>query len=94
MLKIKNPRQIPITMVPNTTTSFTSKIIAITVKQVITTADMVGHKPSTPSVKLMAFVVAKITKIANGIYSQIGNVIYILTIGINVSHPKSIILIK
>ena len=82
MLKIKKPKQIPMTMVPNTTTSFTSKIIPITVKQVITTADMVGHKPSTPSVKLIAFVVARITKMANGMYSQIGNVIYVLKIGI------------
>ena len=47
-------------------TSVTDLNIAITVKQVIIIAHTLEDKPSTPSVKLMALVVASITKIANG----------------------------
>ena len=66
MLNNKNPKTTPITIVPNITTSFTSKIIPITVKQVIIIVETVGHNPSTPSVRFIAFVVPSITNIANG----------------------------
>ena len=48
-------------------TSVTDLSIAITVKQVIIIAHTLDDKPSTPSVKLIALVVAKMTKMANGI---------------------------
>ena len=38
-LNIKNPKHAPTIILPNTITSFTSSIIAITVKQVVIIAD-------------------------------------------------------
>ena len=53
-------------MLPNIVTSFIPNIIDITVKQVIIIVVTLVESPSIPSVKLTAFVVASITKIANG----------------------------
>ena len=74
-------------MLPKIATSPTSLNIAITVKHVIIIAHTLDDKPSTPSVKFIAFVVASITKIANGIYKNDGNVISVFIIGINISVP-------
>ena len=65
-------------------TSFTDFIIAITVKHVIIIAHTLDDKPSTPSVKFIAFVVASITKIANGIYKNDGKFNSVFIIGINI----------
>ena len=65
-LNSKNPKHDPTTTLPNTVTSFTSNMIATTVIKVIIIALMLLASPSTPSVKFTAFVVASITKIANG----------------------------
>lgn len=73
-LKIKNPKHAPTIMLPNTTISLTSKIIAITVKHVVIMADIDVLNPSIPSVKLTAFVVPSITNITNGIYKLIGKI--------------------
>ena len=66
-LNNKNPKHEPTTTLPKTVTSFTSNIIATTVMKVIMMALTLLANPSTPSVKFTAFVVANITKIANGI---------------------------
>ena len=66
-LKIKKPKHVPHTMLPNIITSFTSSIIAITVIAVTIANVTDVANPSTPSVKLIAFVVANITNIVNGI---------------------------
>ena len=71
-LNIKNPKQAPTIMLPNTTTSFISNIIAITVKQVVIIAEIDVLKPSIPSVKFTALVVPSITNITKGIYKLIG----------------------
>jgi len=57
----------------------------ITVKHVIIIVAILVAKPSTPSVRLIAFDVPTITKIANGIYNHIGIVIYVLKNGIKIS---------
>ena len=72
-LKIKNPKHAPIIILPKTTISFTSSIIAITVKHVVIIAETLVLSPSIPSVKLTAFVVPNITNMTNGIYKLIGN---------------------
>ena len=54
-------------MLPNIITSFTSSIIAITVIAVTIANVTDVANPSTPSVKLKAFVVAYITNIVNGL---------------------------
>ena len=66
-LNIKNPKHDPTIILPKTITSFTSKIIAITVKHVAIIADILVLNPSIPSVKFIALVVASITTIENGI---------------------------
>lgn len=73
-LNIKNPKHAPTIILPNTTISFISKIIAITVKHVVIIADIEVLRPSIPSVKLIAFVVPNITNITNGIYKLIGKI--------------------
>ena len=78
-LNIKNPKHEPTIILPNTITSLTSKIIAITVKHVAIIADILVLNPSIPSVRFIAFVVPNITNI---------------TKGINVSVPKCIPLVK
>ena len=93
-LNIKNPKHDPTIILPKTITSFTSKIIAITVKHVAIIADILVLNPSIPSVKFIAFVVPNITNITKGIYKSIGNTIYFLAKGINVSVPKCIPLVK
>ena len=93
-LNIKNPKHDPTIILPKTITSFTSKIIAITVKHVAIIADILVLNPSIPSVKFIAFVVPSITNITKGIYKSIGNTIYFLAKGINVSVPKCIPLVK
>ena len=65
-LNNKNPKHAPDSALPNKVTSLQSKIIAITVRQVKIIVVTLLDKPSIPSVKLIAFVVASITKIANG----------------------------
>ena len=65
-LNNKNPKHAPIKMLPNIVTYFIPNIIDITVKQVIIIVVTLVESPSIPSVKLTAFVVASITKIANG----------------------------
>ena len=87
-LNIKNPKHDPTIILPKTITSFTSKIIAITVKHVAIIADILVLNPSIPSVKFIAFVVPSITNITKGIYKSIGNTIYFLAKGINVSVPS------
>ena len=67
-LNIRNPNTAPITMLPNTDISGCPNIIPITVKHVNIIALTLDAKPSIPSVKFTAFVVPKITNIANGIY--------------------------
>ena len=66
-LNSKNAKQIPIKLAPNTTISFTSIIIPITVNhaRIIVVTEVLS--PSIPSVKLIAFVVASITNIVKGI---------------------------
>ena len=66
-LNIKKPKIVPITTLPNTDISGCPNNIPIIVKQVIIIALTLDAKPSIPSVRLIAFVVAKITTIANGI---------------------------
>ena len=87
-LNIKKPKHAPTIMLPNTTISLTSKIIAITVKQVVIIAETLVLSPSIPSVKFTAFVVPSITKIANGIYARTGNTISFFEKGIIVVVPK------
>ena len=87
-LNIKNPKHAPTIILPNTTISFTSKIIAITVKQVVIIAATLVLSPSIPSVKFTAFVVPNITKMANGIYTSTGNTISFFKNGIIVAVPK------
>ena len=87
-LNIKNPKHAPIIMLPNTTISFTSKMIATTVRHVVIIAAILVLNPSIPSVKLTAFVVASITKIANGIYANTGNINSCFINGIIVDVPK------
>ena len=67
-LNIKKPNTVPITTLPKIATSFTSNKIPIIVKQVMIIAHTLEESPSIPSVKLTAFVVASITRIANGMY--------------------------
>ena len=83
-MKIKNPRHAPTIILPNTIISFISKIIAITVKHVTIIAETLVLNPSIPSVKFTAFVVPNITNMANGIYTHVDNVIYVLAHGIKV----------
>ena len=71
-LNIKNPNIAPITQLANTDTSGIPKIIPITARHVIIIALTLDDKPSIPSVKFTAFVVANITIMANGIYIYIG----------------------
>ena len=85
ILNIKNPNVAPITIAPNTIISFVPNIVAIIVKHVIIIVLTLDDNPSIPSVKFIAFVVASITKIANGIYNHIGIVTYLLANGIYVS---------
>ena len=86
-LNIKNPKILPTAILPNIATSPTPLSIAITVKHVIIIAHTLDDKPFTPSVKFTAFVVASITKIANGIYKNVGKTISFFIIGINISVP-------
>ena len=65
------------TIAPNITISFTWKIVAIMVKQVIIIVLTLEDNPSIPSVKFIALVVANITNIANGIYAKTGIVTYL-----------------
>ena len=74
-LNIKNPKHAPIIILPKTVISFTSSIIAITVKHAVIIAETDVLSPSIPSVRFTAFVVASITNITNGIYKLIGIVI-------------------
>ena len=67
-LNIKNPSVAPITILPKTETSPIPIISPITVKHVIIIADTLDDNPSIPSVKFIAFVVARITIIAAGTY--------------------------
>ena len=71
-LNIKNPKHAPITMLPKTTISFTSNIIATTVKHVVIIAEILVLNPSIPSVKFTAFVVPNITNITKGPNKLIG----------------------
>ena len=71
-------------MLPKTITSFTSKIMAITVKHVAIIADMLVLNPSIPSVRFIAFVVPSITNITKGMYKSIGSTTYFLAKGIKV----------
>ena len=64
-LNIKKPNTEPITMLPKIETSVMFFIIAMAVNAAIIIAEILEDKPSIPSVKLTAFVVASITKIAN-----------------------------
>ena len=66
-LNTKNPKVAPITLLPNIETSGTLKVIPIITKHVIISELTLDDNPSIPSVKFIAFVVANITKIANGI---------------------------
>ena len=86
-LNIKKPSTEPITMLPNIEISVKLYCIPIIVKQVIIIAETLDESPSIPSVKLTAFVVAKITIMANGIYKNIGKSTYIFKNGIYVSVP-------
>ena len=81
-LNIKNPKQAPIKIVPANVTSLIPNIILIDTRQVKIIVVTLVDNPSIPSVKLTAFVVPNKTNIANGIYNQIGNVIYSFKIGI------------
>ena len=81
-------------MLPKTITSFTSKIMAITVKHVAIIADMLVLNPSIPSVRFIAFVVPSITNITKGMYKSIGSTTYFLAKGIKVSVPKCIPLVR
>ena len=67
-LNIKNPSVAPITILPNTEISACPCIIPMIVKQVTIIALTLEERPSIPSVKFIAFVVASITTIAKGIY--------------------------
>ena len=87
-LNIKNPKVAPITILPNIETSYIWLLIPITVKHVIIKQETLDDNPSTPCVKLIAFVVESITNTASGIYKNTGILIYILNIGIYVSVPK------
>ena len=86
-LNIKNPNTAPITTLPKITTSEVPFIIAIAVKHAIIIHDTDDDNPSIPSVKLIAFVVASITKIANGIYKYTDKFINVLNIGKYVCVP-------
>ena len=66
-LKTKNAKQLPIKILPKIVISFIPKIIPITVKQVRIMVVTLVDKPSIPSVKLTALVVARSTTTANGI---------------------------
>lgn len=68
ILKIKNPNTAPITIAPKIPSSYTPNFKAIIVKHVIIIVHTLDDNPSIPSVKFTAFVVPKITIIANGIY--------------------------
>ena len=68
--------------------------MAITVRHVVIIAATLALKPSIPSVKLTAFVVANITKIANGIYTKTGRTTSFFIKGIIVVVPKFIPLNK
>jgi len=57
-LNNKNPKHAPDKALPNKVTSFISNIIAITVKHVNIIVVTLLDKPSTPSVKLIAFVLS------------------------------------
>ena len=87
-LNIKNPKVAPITILPNIEISGRANLIPIIVKHVIIIAETLEHSPSIPSVRFTAFVVPRITTIANGIYKNIGIFIYCFTIGIYVSVPN------
>ena len=87
-LNTKNPKHTPTTILPKTTISLISNIIAITVKHVTIIADILAPNPSIPSVKFTAFVVPNITNIANGINNHIGSGILIFKKGIIVSVPR------
>mgnify|MGYP000171840441 CR=1 FL=1 len=65
-LNTKNPKVAPITALPNIDTSGTLNVIPIITKHVIISELTLDDKPSIPSVKFIAFVVASITTIANG----------------------------
>ena len=86
-LKIKNPKQVPHTILPRITTSLISNTIAITVIVVVIASEIHVARPSTPSVKFTAFVVARITNIVNGIYIKGGRVIVVLKKGMIISVP-------
>lgn len=75
-LNIKNPKHDPTIILPKTITSFTSKIIAITVKHVAIIADILVLNPSIPSVKFIAFVVPSITNITK-VYTKALVILYI-----------------
>ena len=66
-LNIKNPKVAPITTLPSIEISGAFNLIPIIVKQVTIIAETLEQSPSTPSVKFTAFVVPRITTIANGI---------------------------
>ncbi len=65
-------------MLPKTTISFTSKIIAITVKQVVIIAATLVLSPSIPSVKFTAFVVPNYYKYGKWYIYQTGKVLLFL----------------
>ena len=86
-LNIKNPNTAPTTTLPKIPISSIPNNIPIIVKHVIIIAETLEDNPSIPSVKFIAFVVAKITIIANGIYKYTGIDMYCFIIGIYVSVP-------
>lgn len=77
-LNNKNPKHVPIVILPNTTISFILNIIPITVRQVNISAVTLVASPSIPSVRFTAFDVPSNTSIANGIYNHTGKVKYVL----------------
>ena len=74
-------------MLPNIITSVIPSFEAITTKHVIIIVVTLVDNPSTPSVKLTAFVVPSITNIAKIMYKDLGILTYIFKIGIYVSVP-------
>lgn len=58
-LNNKNPKHVPIVILPNTTISFILNIIPITVRQVNISAVTLVASPSIPSVRFTAFDVSK-----------------------------------
>ena len=90
MLNNKNPIVLPKTIDENADISLLPNFIDAITKNIIIIAVTPLAKPSNPSVKFKLLVHASIINTAQGIYTQTGNVIYSLSIGIYVSVPKFI----